>query len=62
MRVGEARRWIAGLEILGMRFGLERMNALLDQGMRPYQFTYEHVVEAPDDVVATTRSALLACR
>ncbi len=29
MRVGEARRWIAGLEILGMRFGLERMNALL---------------------------------
>ena len=27
---GEAtREWIAGLEILGMRFGLERMNALL---------------------------------
>ena len=29
MTVGEARRWIAELEILGMRFGLERMDALL---------------------------------
>lgn len=29
MIVGEARRWIAELEILGMRFGLERMDALL---------------------------------
>lgn len=29
MSAGEARRWIAGLEILGMRFGLERMDALL---------------------------------
>lgn len=29
MRSEEARRWIAELEILGMRFGLERMNALL---------------------------------
>ena len=29
MTVGEARRWIAELEILGMRFGLERMAALL---------------------------------
>ena len=45
-----------------MRRDSERMNALLDQGMRPYQFTYEHVVEAPDDVVAATRSALLAYR
>lgn len=31
MSVGEARRWIAGLEILGMRFGLERMDALLEE-------------------------------
>jgi dihydrofolate synthase/folylpolyglutamate synthase len=29
MRARAAREWIAGLEILGMRFGLERMNALL---------------------------------
>jgi dihydrofolate synthase/folylpolyglutamate synthase len=26
----EAREWVAGLEILGMRFGLERMHALLE--------------------------------
>lgn len=31
MSAGEARRWIAGLEILGMRFGLERMDALLEE-------------------------------
>lgn len=30
MRPAAAREWIAGLEILGMRFGLERMHALLD--------------------------------
>ena len=30
MTSGQARRWIAELEILGMRFGLERMHALLD--------------------------------
>ena len=30
MTPGEARRWIEGLEVLGMRFGLERMRALLD--------------------------------
>ncbi|WP_217915563.1 bifunctional folylpolyglutamate synthase/dihydrofolate synthase [Miltoncostaea marina] len=29
MTPGEARAWIAGLEILGMRFGLERTDALL---------------------------------
>ncbi|MGD9570807.1 MAG: folylpolyglutamate synthase/dihydrofolate synthase family protein [Thermoleophilia bacterium] len=29
MTPGEARDWIAGLEILGMRFGLERIEALL---------------------------------
>ena len=29
MRPAPAREWIAGLEILGMRFGLERMEALL---------------------------------
>ena len=29
MRADETREWIAGLEILGMRFGLERITALL---------------------------------
>ena len=29
MTAGETREWIAGLEILGMRFGLERITALL---------------------------------
>ena len=29
MTPGETRAWIAGLEILGMRFGLERITALL---------------------------------
>ena len=31
MTPAQARRWIAELEILGMRFGLERMGALLEQ-------------------------------
>ena len=31
MRPAAAREWIAGLEILGMRFGLERMDALLER-------------------------------
>ena len=31
MTVRQARRWIAELEILGMRFGLERMSALLEE-------------------------------
>jgi len=30
MTPGAARRWIEGLDILGMRFGLERMRVLLD--------------------------------
>jgi very-short-patch-repair endonuclease len=36
----------------------DRMNAMLAEGLQPYQFSYEHVVEAPESVVATTRSAL----
>ncbi len=35
-----------------------RLNALLDQGMRPYQFTYDHVTGEPDRVVAQLRAAL----
>ena len=55
------------VELLGYRFhrtkdemrrDAERMNALVAQGMRPFQFTYEQVVEQPADVVATTVAAL----
>jgi hypothetical protein len=35
------------------------LNALLDIGMRPYQYTYEMIVETPDDVVESVRRALL---
>lgn len=35
MNPDEARAWIAGLDILGMRFGLERIDALLDALGRP---------------------------
>lgn len=45
MTSGQARRWIAELEILGMRFGLERMHALLDALGRPERAaTALHVV------------------
>jgi very-short-patch-repair endonuclease len=55
------------VEVLGHQFhrskaqlrrDADRMNALLDEGLQPYQFSYEHIVEAPESVVATTRSAL----
>jgi hypothetical protein len=36
-----------------------RLNALLDIGMRPYQYTYEMIVETPDHVVENVRRALL---
>jgi very-short-patch-repair endonuclease len=55
------------VEVLGYQFhrssaqlrrDADRMNAMLADGLQPYQFSYEHVVEAPESVVATTRSAL----
>ena len=41
-----------------LRRDAERMNALLADGLQPYQFSYEHVVETPASVTATTSSAL----
>lgn len=45
-----------------LRRDADRMNALLADGLQPYQFSYEHVVDAPVDVVATTAAALEANR
>lgn len=41
-----------------MRRDTERMNALLDEGFAPYQFTYAAVVETPAYVTEQTRLAL----
>jgi hypothetical protein len=49
--------WHASKEHL--RRDAVRLNALLDAGLRPYQFTYEMIVEAPDCVVDDVRRALL---
>jgi hypothetical protein len=55
------------VELLGYRFhrsrsqmtrDAERMNALIADGFRVYQFTYEHVTLRADQVVAVTRRAL----
>lgn len=55
------------VEVLGHRYhrsreqlaiDAERMNALVAAGHRPYQFTYEHVMEQPDSVVAAVERAL----
>lgn len=55
------------VELLGYRFhrskrdmsrDATRANALLADGFRPYQFTYEHVVAQRDYVVTTTARAL----
>jgi hypothetical protein len=55
------------VEVLGHRYhrsheqmaiDAERMNELLASGYRPYQFTYEHVMEHPDRVVSTVEHAL----
>jgi hypothetical protein len=40
----------------------DRLNALLAEGLRPYQFSYEHIVEAPSEVVETTAAALAKYR
>jgi len=41
-----------------LRRDADRMNSLLVDGFEPYQFAYEHVVQVPDEVIATTRQAL----
>ncbi len=55
------------VEVLGYRFhrtkdelrrDTERMNALITDGFRPYQFTYEQIVHEPTEVVAVTARAL----
>ena len=55
------------VEVLGYRYhrstkqmnrDAERMNALLAEGLRPYQFTYEQVVHSPEDVLREARRAL----
>ena len=43
-----------------LRRPAERMNALVADGLRPYQFSDDQVVDAPSDVVAQTRMALAA--
>ncbi|MDX2379463.1 MAG: hypothetical protein QNM02_06865 [Acidimicrobiia bacterium] len=55
------------VEVLGYRYhrstqqmsrDAERMNALLAEGLRPYQFTYEQVTGSPGDVLRDVRRAL----
>ena len=41
-----------------LRRDTERLNALIDAGFRPYQFTYEAVTERPATVLADLRRAL----
>lgn len=59
------------VEVLGYRWhrtkeqlrrDTERTNALLADGFRPYQFSYEHVAERPSEVVTTLRTALAPYR
>lgn len=55
------------VEVLGYRYhrstdqlrrDAARMNALLAEGLRPYQFPYEQIVSEPEQVVEETRVAL----
>lgn len=55
------------VEVLGYRWhrsaanlrrDAERSNAMLLKGLRPYQFTYQQIVESPVDVVRDVRAAL----
>lgn len=55
------------VELLGYRFhrsaehlarDAARLNALLHDGFRPFQFTYAQVVETPDQVISEVRRAL----
>lgn len=41
-----------------LRRDAERVNALLAAGLEPYQFTYESIVDQPEDAIETVRSAL----
>jgi len=41
-----------------LRRDAARMNALIAEGLRPYQFPYEQIVSEPDEVVDETRAAL----
>lgn len=41
-----------------LRRDTERLNALVGDGFRPYQFTYELIVDQPDHVTDTVRTAL----
>jgi hypothetical protein len=43
---------------LQMRTDAERMNAMIAKGLAPTQFTYVHVREHPDYVLATVQAAL----
>ena len=55
------------VELLGYRYhrsrsqmnrDAARLNALIADGLAPYQFTFDQVTEQPDEVIATTRRAL----
>jgi very-short-patch-repair endonuclease len=35
-----------------------RMNSLVAQGLMPYQFTYDQVIDSPDDVIDQVSAAL----
>jgi hypothetical protein len=57
------------VEVLGYRYhrsteqlrrDAARMNALIAEGLLPYQFPYEQIVSEPDQVVEETRTALFA--
>jgi len=57
------------VEVLGYRYhrttdqiarDTERMNALVADGYRVFQFTYDAIVSSPDDVIGTIRIALAA--
>ncbi|MEQ8834599.1 MAG: cyanophycin synthetase [Miltoncostaeaceae bacterium] len=52
-----AERWIAGLDILGMRFGLERMHALLDRLGHPERGVPALHVVGTNGKSSTTRLA-----
>lgn len=57
------------VEVLGYRWhrtaanlsrDTERMNEMIGNGLRPYQFTYQQIVDSPDHVEDVVRTALAA--
>ncbi len=44
-----------------MRRDAERLNALILDGFAPYQFTYDQVVNTPEDVCVTLHLAVRRC-